>query len=96
MILLERFLDRTDHSGLKLAGALMSHSSLSSFFRLSVRVLLQGLWQKGTKSSGHWYVLVFLTVDPSGPHSLGHEYNNTQQDTKTRKSSTLLYFKYRL
>lgn len=48
------------HSGLKLAGALMSHNSLSLFFRLSVRVLLHGLWQKDTKSAGHWYMVVFL------------------------------------
>lgn len=50
------------HSGLKLAGALMSHNSLFlfSFFRLFVRVLLHGLWQKDTKSAGHWYMVVFL------------------------------------
>lgn len=48
------------HSGLKLAGALMSHNSLLLFFRLFVRVLLHGLWQKDTKSAGHWYMVVFL------------------------------------
>ncbi len=43
----------TNHSGLKLVGALMSHNSFSLFFRLCVSVLLQGLWQKDTKSAGH-------------------------------------------
>lgn len=42
----------------------MSHNSLLSSFRLSVSVVLQGLWQKDTKSSGHWY-LVFFSVDPN-------------------------------
>lgn len=53
----------THHSGLKLTGALMSHSSFISSFRLSVRVLLHGLWQNDTKSAGHWYLVVFLAVD---------------------------------
>lgn len=38
----------------------MSHNSLFLFFRLFVRVLLHGLWQKDTKSAGHWYMVVFL------------------------------------
>lgn len=46
--------------GLKLAGALMSHSSPLLFFRLLARVLLQGLWHKAVKSAGHWYLVVFL------------------------------------
>lgn len=38
----------------------MSHSSLFLSLRLFVRVLLHGLWQKDTKSAGHWYKVVFL------------------------------------
>lgn len=41
----------------------MSHSSFFLSFRLSVRVLLHGLWQNDTKSAGHWYLVVFLAVD---------------------------------
>ena len=50
-------------SGVKLAGAFMSHNSVFFFFRLLLRVLLQGLWVKDTKSSGHLYALCFVTVD---------------------------------
>lgn len=41
----------------------MSHSSFFLSFRLSVRVLLHGLWQNDTKSAGHWYLVVFSAVD---------------------------------
>lgn len=41
----------------------MSHSSFFLSFKLSVRVLLHGLWQNDTKSAGHWYLVVFLAVD---------------------------------
>lgn len=61
--------DCTHHSGLKLAGALISHNSLLLFFRLSVRVLLHGLWQKDTKPVGHWYRAV-LSVDQNSTPSL--------------------------
>lgn len=52
----------TYHSGLKLAGALMSHNSLFLSCRPFVRVLLHGMWQNDTKSAGHWYMVVFLAV----------------------------------
>lgn len=54
--------DCTHHLGSKLAGALMSHNSFLFFLRFCARVLLQGSWQKETKSGGHWY-LVVLSVD---------------------------------
>lgn len=54
--------DFTHHLGSKLAGALMSHNSFLFFLRFCARVLLQGSWQKETKSGGHWY-LVVLSVD---------------------------------
>lgn len=38
----------------------MSHNSLFLSFRLFVRVLLHGLWQKDTKSAGHSYKVLFL------------------------------------
>lgn len=38
----------------------MSHNSLFLSLRLLVRVLLHGLWQKDTKSAGHWYKVVFF------------------------------------
>ena len=53
-------------SGLKLAGAFMSHNSVFLFFRILLKVPLQGLWVKDTKSSGHLYALGFVTVDKNG------------------------------
>lgn len=38
----------------------MSHNSLFLSLKLVFRVLLHGLWQKDTKSGGHWYKVVFF------------------------------------
>lgn len=69
----------THHSGLKLAGALISHNSLLLFFRLCDRVLLHGWWHRDTKSAGHWY-LVVLPVEQNSTRLIS---NTTASETQT-------------
>ena len=67
----------------------MSHNSFWLFFRLSVRVLLQGLWLKDTKSAGHWYLVLFSPVGPNNRPSASIKYHSMSEQKSSPEEEHL-------